>query len=159
MSDNAILEFDGVGASYAGAVVLRDVSFTINRGETVGLVGRNGAGKTAVLLKAAVILAGRGQRLGVVKFDCLASRDKEAFAAAAGDLGLPQRRLASGAGHDGHAMHHLTDVGMLFVRCRGGISHNPAEFAAIDDMGLAVEALIKAVERLAIDAESPGDRI
>ena len=88
-----------------------------------------------------------------------APRLQEAFAAAAGDLGLPQRRLASGAGHDGHAMHHLTDVGMLFVRCRGGISHNPAEFAAIDDMGLAVEALIKAVERLAIDAESPGDRI
>lgn len=88
-----------------------------------------------------------------------APRLQEAFAGAAGDLGLPQRRLASGAGHDGHAMHHLTDVGMLFVRCRGGISHNPAEFAAIDDMGLAVEALIKAVERLAIDAESPGDRI
>ena len=88
-----------------------------------------------------------------------APRLQEAFAGATGDLGLPQRRLASGAGHDGHAMHHLTDVGMLFVRCRGGISHNPAEFAAIDDMGLAVEALIKAVERLAIDAESPGDRI
>ncbi|SCM70409.1 N-carbamoyl-L-amino acid hydrolase [uncultured Pleomorphomonas sp.] len=83
---------------------------------------------------------------------------QEAFAAAARDLGLAERRLASGAGHDGHALHHLTDVGMLFVRCRGGISHNPAEFAAIDDMGLAVEALIKAVERLAADAASSGDR-
>lgn len=83
---------------------------------------------------------------------------QEAFAAALRDLGLAERRLASGAGHDGHALHHLTDVGMLFVRCRGGISHNPAEFAAIDDMGLAVEALIKAVERLAADAASSGDR-
>ena len=54
-------------------------------------------------------------------------------------------------------MRHLCDVGMLFVRCRGGISHNPAEFAAIDDMGLAVEALIKAVERLAADAVSSGE--
>lgn len=87
-----------------------------------------------------------------------APRLQEAFAGAARDLGLGERRLASGAGHDGHAMHHLTDVGMLFVRCRGGISHNPAEFATIDDMGLAVEALIKAVERLAADAASSGDR-
>ncbi|MCM5556054.1 allantoate amidohydrolase [Pleomorphomonas sp. JP5] len=83
---------------------------------------------------------------------------QEAFASAAGALGLPDRRLASGAGHDGHAMHHLTDVGMLFVRCRGGISHNPAEHAAVDDMGLAVEALIKAIERLGTDAASSGDR-
>lgn len=86
-----------------------------------------------------------------------APRLQEALAGAAHDLGLADRRLASGAGHDGHAMHHLTDVGMLFVRCRGGISHNPAEHAAIDDMGLAVEALIKAVERLAADAASTGD--
>jgi allantoate deiminase len=86
-----------------------------------------------------------------------APRLREALAGAALDLGLAERRLASGAGHDGHAMHHLTDVGMLFVRCRGGISHNPAEFATIDDMGLAVEALIKAVERLAADAVSSGD--
>ncbi len=87
-----------------------------------------------------------------------AARLQDAFASAVHDLGLGERRLASGAGHDGHAMHHLTDVGMLFVRCRGGISHNPAEFATVDDMGLAVEALIKAVERLAADAVSSGDR-
>lgn len=81
-----------------------------------------------------------------------AARLQDAFAGALADLGQPIRRLTSGAGHDGHAMHHLTDVGMLFVRCRGGISHNPAEFTAVDDMGLAVEALIKAIERLAVAA-------
>ena len=37
---------------------------------------------------------------------------------------------------------------MLFVRCRGGISHNPAEFAAVADMGLAVAALIGFIEKL-----------
>jgi len=41
--------------------------------------------------------------------------------------GLRSRRLPSGAGHDGMAMHALTDIAMLFVRCKGGISHNPAE--------------------------------
>ncbi|HVQ71323.1 MAG TPA: allantoate amidohydrolase, partial [Bradyrhizobium sp.] len=35
--------------------------------------------------------------------------------------------LPSGAGHDGMAMIDLADVAMLFVRCRGGISHHPDE--------------------------------
>ena len=38
-------------------------------------------------------------------------------------------RLGSGAGHDGQAMAKLCPIGMLFVRCRGGISHNPMEYA------------------------------
>lgn len=103
------------------------------------------------------IAAGRGVSVSMEKFyespttPC-ASYLQDAFAGAARDLGVKERRLASGAGHDGHAMHRLTDVGMLFVRCRGGISHNPAEFASVDDMGFAVEALIKAIEQLAAQA-------
>lgn len=45
----ALLEFENVYASYAGAVVLQDVSFSIEEGEFVGLVGRNGAGKSTAL--------------------------------------------------------------------------------------------------------------
>lgn len=45
-----LLEFRDVGASYNGAVVLQNLSFTIDPGESVGLVGRNGAGKTTALL-------------------------------------------------------------------------------------------------------------
>jgi allantoate deiminase len=55
-------------------------------------------------------------------------------------------RLPSGAGHDGQAMAGLCPIAMLFVRCKGGISHNPAEFASIEDMGQAVAALIRFVE-------------
>lgn len=55
--------------------------------------------------------------------------------------------LASGAGHDGQAMSKLCPIGMLFVRCRGGISHNPAEYASPDDMGLAAAALVRFIER------------
>src|SRR5256885_12691748 len=36
---------------------------------------------------------------------------------------------------------------MLFVRCRGGISHNPKEYANPRDLGLAVAALIGFIER------------
>jgi ABC-type branched-subunit amino acid transport system ATPase component len=47
---SAVLEFRSVGASYSGAVILQDVSFSIDEGETVGLVGRNGAGKSTTLM-------------------------------------------------------------------------------------------------------------
>lgn len=68
-------------------------------------------------------------------------------------VGAAPRELMSGAGHDGQAMTHLTDLGMIFVRCRGGISHNPAEFVAVDDLGLAVEALVQTIIELAREDE------
>lgn len=54
--------------------------------------------------------------------------------------------LVSGAGHDGMAMAKLCPIAMMFVRCRGGISHNPAEYTSPADMGLAAAALIKFIE-------------
>jgi allantoate deiminase len=71
---------------------------------------------------------------------------QDGFAAAIKAVGGEPLKLASGAGHDGTAMAKLCPVGMLFVRCRGGISHNPAEYASPADMGLAVAALIKFIE-------------
>jgi allantoate deiminase len=62
-------------------------------------------------------------------------------------LGADPLRLGSGAGHDGQAMAKLCPIGMLFVRCRGGISHNPVEYASPRDLGLAVAALIGFIER------------
>jgi allantoate deiminase len=59
--------------------------------------------------------------------------------------GKPSHRLMSGAGHDGQAMIHLAPIGMIFVRCRGGISHNPAEYASPEDMGIAVAALVETI--------------
>ncbi|CAH8275971.1 unnamed protein product [Arabidopsis lyrata] len=54
--------------------------------------------------------------------------------------------LMSGAGHDAMAMAHLTKVGMLFVRCRGGISHSPAEHVLDDDIGAAGLAILEFLE-------------
>ena len=72
---------------------------------------------------------------------------QDALAAAVAELGHAPIRLPSGAGHDAQVMAHLCPSAMLFVRCRGGVSHNPAEFASIPDMGLAVAALIRFIER------------
>ena len=79
-----------------------------------------------------------------------APRLKRAIATAiAAVVGRPPRELMSGAGHDGQAMIRLTDIGMIFVRCRAGISHNPVEFVSVEDMGLAVEALVRTIVEIA----------
>jgi len=61
--------------------------------------------------------------------------------------GLPVRRLPSGAGHDGMAMQELADIVMLFVRCKGGISHNPAESITEEDAGAGARVLARFIER------------
>ena len=55
--------------------------------------------------------------------------------------GNPVLTLPSGAGHDGVVMSKLTDVAMLFVRCAGGISHNPAEAVTEEDVAVAIDVL------------------
>ena len=65
------------------------------------------------------------------------------------DLGLRAITLPSGAGHDAQVMARLCPSAMLFVRCRGGISHNPVEYASPTDIGFATAALIRFFEKFA----------
>ena len=74
---------------------------------------------------------------------------QDMLAVAIGDIGGRAIRMPSGAGHDGQMMAKLCPASMMFVRCRGGISHNPAEYCAPADMGQAVAALIRFIERFA----------
>ncbi len=71
---------------------------------------------------------------------------QEQFAAAVAAEGLPVRRLPSGAGHDGMAMIAVADIGMLFVRCKGGISHNPAEAISAADVDVATRVFLNFIE-------------
>jgi len=57
--------------------------------------------------------------------------------------------LPSGAGHDTIALAERWPVGMLFVRCKGGVSHHPAESVMAEDVALAIEAFGRAVRTLA----------
>lgn len=54
--------------------------------------------------------------------------------------------LPSGAGHDGMAMIDIADVGMIFVRCRGGISHHPDEHVDLDDVDAGARVLLRMIE-------------
>jgi hydantoinase/carbamoylase family amidase len=66
----------------------------------------------------------------------------EQLEAAVARCGIQPRLLPSGAGHDGLAMQALCPIGMLFVRCKGGISHNPAESITTEDADAAVRVLV-----------------
>ncbi len=63
--------------------------------------------------------------------------------------GLRVLHLPSGAGHDGLAMARLCPIAMLFVRCAGGISHNPAESITAADADVAVRVLTETLLDLA----------
>lgn len=65
------------------------------------------------------------------------------------DAGLEVLHLPSGAGHDGVAIAKLTDIGMLFVRCKAGVSHHPSESVAVEDVAVAIDVLSRFLERLA----------
>jgi allantoate deiminase len=62
--------------------------------------------------------------------------------------GGPVPMLASGAGHDGIAMSAITEIGMIFLRCAGGISHHPAENVTAADIERGLDALFDTVLRL-----------
>jgi allantoate deiminase len=54
--------------------------------------------------------------------------------------------LPSGAGHDGMAMIDIADIGMIFVRCRGGISHHPDEHVELTDADAGARVLLRLLE-------------
>ncbi len=55
-------------------------------------------------------------------------------------------RLPSGAGHDAMAVAALCPMAMLFLRCGGGISHNPAESITADDVDAAARVFLDFLE-------------
>jgi len=57
--------------------------------------------------------------------------------------------LPSGATHDASAMADLGPMAMMFVRCKDGVSHNPAEYSSPQDMGDAVNVLAEFIKNMA----------
>ncbi len=67
----------------------------------------------------------------------------EALSRAAKVEGISAPRLTSGAGHDAIPMAAIAPVGMLFVRCEGGISHHPDERVTEADVEVAIDVLTR----------------
>lgn len=69
--------------------------------------------------------------------------------ASAAARGLPAQEIVSGAGHDAFHLARIAPTTMIFVPCRGGISHNPREYAAPAQVEAGANVLLDMVSGLA----------
>ena len=67
------------------------------------------------------------------------------------EVGVKPRLLPSGAGHDTMVMGRLCPAGMLFVRCKGGVSHNPLESITPEDCAYGLAALTRFVRDFRVE--------
>jgi len=73
--------------------------------------------------------------------------------AATAEAGYRPFRLVSGAGHDAMIMAALCPTAMLFLRCRGGVSHNPAEHVEPADAEAALAVMSGFIQHLGATCE------
>jgi len=66
-------------------------------------------------------------------------------------VGVEYMTMPSGAGHDAMHWAEAVPTGMIFIPCRDGISHNPAEFAEMDDIVTGAEVLDKVIRKLSLE--------
>jgi allantoate deiminase len=108
----------------------------------------------ALQIKAQTIAKRRGLKLiwTPVQQTAVVPCDKtltQIFSKSVAQRGLEVLKLSSGAGHDAAALSAICPVAMLFVRCKNGISHNPAESVKTADVRVAIEVLTDFVQTLA----------
>lgn len=72
--------------------------------------------------------------------DCISAIRK-----AAENSGLHWRKIVSGAGHDAVNISRIAPTAMIFVPCKDGLSHNPAESATPEDCAAGAQVLLDAV--------------
>jgi allantoate deiminase/N-carbamoyl-L-amino-acid hydrolase len=61
------------------------------------------------------------------------------------EMGLTLPELMSGPFHDALALSNACDYGMIFVRCKDGISHHPAEYSSYEDLALGTDLLYRTI--------------
>jgi N-carbamoyl-L-amino-acid hydrolase len=59
--------------------------------------------------------------------------------------GFSVREIVSGAGHDAAYVSRVAPTAMIFVPCRGGVSHNEAEFSSKEQCAAGAQVLLQAV--------------
>ena len=80
---------------------------------------------------------------------------REAIRDSANSLGLRTKDLISMAGHDAAHMNSITESGMIFIPCKGGVSHCPGEWTESENLVKGAECLLKTL--LTLDKKTQGD--
>jgi ureidoglycolate amidohydrolase len=71
-----------------------------------------------------------------------------ALVEAAEENGLPFKKMVSRAYHDSLFMARIAPVGMVFIPCRGGVSHRPDEYSAPQEIETGARVLASTLARL-----------
>jgi ureidoglycolate amidohydrolase len=71
-----------------------------------------------------------------------------ALVEAAEENGLPYKKMVSRAYHDSLFMARIAPVGMVFIPCRGGVSHRPDEYSAPEEIETGARVLASTLARL-----------
>ncbi len=74
----------------------------------------------------------------------------EAVIQAAAENGLAYKQMVSRAYHDSLFMARVAPVGMVFIPCRGGVSHRPDEYSAPQEIENGVKVLANTLARLSL---------
>jgi N-carbamoyl-L-amino-acid hydrolase len=74
---------------------------------------------------------------------------RETIRSVSSELKIPCMDLPSGAGHDARYLHYVCPTGMIFIPCKDGISHSPAESVLKQDAAAGARVLAEAVFVLA----------
>jgi N-carbamoyl-L-amino-acid hydrolase len=107
------------------------------RGDTIGGIIRAAVRDCEVAIKETFHAMPVGFDAGII--ECI-----ERAAA-----GFGHTRLASGAFHDAQFVVPIAPTGMIFVPCRKGISHNPAEYSSPAQLAAGTQVLARALLELA----------
>jgi len=151
--DSDLVATVGAIAAQPGAanVIPGAVTFTLD--VRSGDQGRRDAAADAMLEQFRTISDARGLGIVVEQVNDLPPspcdrRLSDLLADAVREHGIVPRRLVSGAGHDAMIMAALCPTAMLFIRCAGGVSHNPAEAVEVRDVEIALAAMRGFIDRL-----------
>jgi allantoate deiminase len=90
----------------------------------------------------------RIERSSFIKPARMTARIVKAITEAVQSLGLGEKRMVSGAGHDCQNMARITEAGMIFVPSLGGASHVPGEWTSNRHLEAGANALLNTLLRL-----------
>jgi N-carbamoyl-L-amino-acid hydrolase len=122
------------------------ISVDLRHPEEATLAGMVGEfGEQVAALAAAAGLDFRIDRIWHMPATSFDAALVEVIDTAAAALGFKHCRLVSGAGHDSLNTARFAPTAMIFVPCKGGLSHNEAESAAPADLAAGADVLLHAV--------------